>query len=278
VTNLVIKNDTNYTIIGNDLTNVLHIFNYEVYKLPKEIFSKFTSLKHLVVNANHLKILESDTFDDADKLEVLRFSNNDLEDVPSYVFKNMKSLKTLDLGRNKIESLHDDSFRGLGILERLYLSDNNLKIIPKKVFYPLRKIVTLSLENNQISELGDDTFRYNVAMRSLGLSNNTFSYLQTELFRYFLNLSDLSISDLRITTIDLNGTSTINTLVIRNTDLLNITMSNFPKILVSYGTNLEVMKFIVNKFTANFTRIPNWGGMYYNKNIRFIFFIEEVRY
>lgn len=249
-----------------------------MYKLPKEIFAKFTSLKHLVVNANHLKILESDTFDAADKLEVLRLSSNDLSNVPPFVFRSLKNLKTLDLGRNKIEVIENDSFRGLLNLERLYLSDNNIKSLPTRVFYPLRKLVTLSLENNQISELNDDTFRYNSMIRSLGLSNNTFKDLQNELFRYFLNLSDLSISDLRINTLDLNGTSTISTLVIRNTDLLNLTLSNFPKILVSYGTNVEVMKFVISKSTADFTRIPNWGGMYYNKGIRFIFFMEEVTF
>lgn len=228
------------------------------------------------MNANHLKILEADTFDAADKLEVLRLSSNDLSNVPPFVFRQLKNLKTLDLGRNKIDIIDNEAFRGLISLERLYLSDNNIKSLPTRVFYPLRKLNTLSLENNQISELNDDTFRYNPMIRSLGLSNNTFKDLQNELFRYFLNLSDLSISDLRINTLDLNGTSTISTLVVRNTDLLNITLSNFPKILVSYGTNVEVMKFVISKLTADFTRIPNWGGMYYNKGIRFIFFMEEV--
>lgn len=275
MTGILIKNDTNVTIIGNNLTNVLYIFNFEVYKLPQEIFLKFTSLKHLIVNGNHLQILEMDTFEGAENLEVLRLSNNELKELLSMVFRNLCNLKTLDLGRNKIERIESEAFKGLNNLERLYLSDNNLKSIPSDLLYPLRKLISLSLENNQISLLSDDAFRNNRLIRSVGLSNNTFRNLQNELFHYFENLTDLSISDLRINSLDLNGTS-VSTLVIRNTDLVNITLSNFPKILVTYGTNIEFMEFIITEATADFKRIPNWGGMFYNKNIRFLFYFTKA--
>lgn len=84
---------------GNSNINVLYIFNYEVYKIPKEIFTKFISLKHLIVNGNHLQILELDTFDSGQHLEVLRLSNNDLKELKSFVFRELRNLKTLDLGR-----------------------------------------------------------------------------------------------------------------------------------------------------------------------------------
>lgn len=275
VTGLIIKNDTtNVTIIGNKLTNVLYIFNFEVYKLPKEIFEKFTNLKHLIVNGNHLQILETDTFDGGNQLEVLRLSNNDLKRLQTSIFKNLRNLKTLDLGRNKLEIIESGAFFGLESLERIYLSDNFLKQIPPSLFYPLKKLISLSLENNQIMGLDDDTFIYNKFMKSIGLSNNSFKVLQNELFEYFENLTDLSISELRINSLDLNGTS-ISTLVIRNTDITNITLSNFPKILVSYGTNIEFMKFVINLNTADFGKIPNWGGIFYNKNVRFLFFLQN---
>lgn len=271
----MIKNDTNVTIIGNNLTNVLYIFNFEVYKLPKEIFVKFTSLKHLIVNGNHLQILEHDTFEGAENLEVLRLSNNDLSELQSLTFRDMRNLKTLDLGRNKIERISSDAFEGLGNLERLYLSDNNINSIPAELFYPLRKLISLSIENNRIASLSDDAFHNNRAIRSIGLSNNTFRTLQNELFHYFDNLTDLSISELRINALNLNGTS-VTTLVIRNTDLTNITLSNFPKILVSYGTNIEFIEFIISDSNADFKRMPNWGGMFYNKNIRFMFYFNKA--
>lgn len=78
---------------------MLYIFNYEVYKLPKEIFTKFINLKHLIVNGNHMQILEKDTFESGQHLEVLRLSNNDLIELESFVFKELPNLKTLDLGR-----------------------------------------------------------------------------------------------------------------------------------------------------------------------------------
>ncbi|KAG5667387.1 hypothetical protein PVAND_015368 [Polypedilum vanderplanki] len=100
--------------------------------------------------------------------------------------------------------------------------------------------------------------------------------LQNECFHYFENLSDLSISELRINSLDLNGTS-VQTLVVRNTDLRNLTLSNFPKILVSYGTPIEFLQFIINEATADFSKIPNWGGIFYNKHIRFLFrFKQEI--
>lgn len=273
---VVIKNDTNVTIHGNVNINVLYIFNFEVYKLPKEIFKKFLNLKHLIVNGNHVQLLERDTFDGAENLEVLRLSNNDLKELPPFVFNSMRSLKTLDLGRNKIERIEAESFAGMNNLERLYLSDNSLKFITSNAFLPLRKLVSLSLENNQISQLPSDVFKYNKMIRSIGLSNNTLKELNNEIFFYFENLTDLSLSELRINSLNLNGTKHIQTLVLRNTDIVNVTLSNFPKILVSYGTNIELMTFVIDETTADFKKIPfNWGGMFYNKHIRFLFYFKK---
>ncbi|KAL7011755.1 hypothetical protein ACKWTF_014429 [Chironomus riparius] len=276
VQNILIKNDTKVIVKGNELTTVLHIFSLEVYKLPQEIFVEFKNLKNLIVNGNHLQLIERETFKEAKLLEVLRLSNNELKELGAKVFKFMSHLKTLDLGRNKIERIDGEAFAGLVNLERLYLSDNNLKVINSDVFYPLLKLLFLSLENNQISKLDDDVFMKNTQMKSLGLSNNTFKDLQNECFHYFDNLTDLSISELRISSLDLNGT-TVQTLVMRNTDLRNLTLSNFPKILVSYGTPIEFLQFIISETTADFSKIPNWGGMFYNKNIRFLFrFRQEI--
>lgn len=274
MTGILIKNDTNVTIIGNNLTNVLYIFNFEVYKIPKEIFEKFTNLKHLIVNGNHLQILEHDTFEGSENLEVLRLSNNDLSELESLIFRSLRNLKTLDLGRNKIERIESGAFKGLNNLERLYLSDNNIISIPSELFYPLKKLISLSLENNRIASLSDDVFCNNKLIRSVGLSNNSFRSLQNELFHSFDNLTDLSISELRISSLNLNGTA-VTTLVIRNTDIANITLSNFPKILVSYGTNIEFIEFIISNPNADFKRMPNWGGMFYNKNIRFMFYFKK---
>lgn len=276
MSSVVIKEDTkNVTIIGNLNINVLYIFNFEVYKLPKEIFEKFINLKHLIVNGNHLQLLEDDTFEDASRLEVLRLSNNDLRELRPFVFHALVGLKTLDLGRNKIDELNSVSFFGLINLERLYLSDNNLKTLPPGIFFSLSKLITLSLENNQISMFQNEVFKDNKLIRSLGLSNNTFKELQKEIFSHFQNLSDLSVSELRINSLNLNGTKNIQTLVLRNTDIVNITLSNFPKILVTYGTNVEIMRFVIDESTADFKKIPNWGGMFYNKNIRFLFYFKK---
>ena len=275
VSSVVIKNDTVVTINGNSNINVLYIFNFEVYKLPKEIFKKFMNLKHLIVNGNHVQLLEDDTFDDASRLEVLRLSNNDLKELKPFIFHAMTNLKTLDLGRNKIDKIESKSFIGLINLERLYLSDNNLKLLPNGLFFPLKKLISLSLENNQISSFENNIFKENKLIRSLGLSNNTFKELDNEMFRFFENLTDLSVSELRITSLNLNGTKHIQTLVLRNTDIANITLSNFPKILVTYGSNIELMRFVIDETTADFRKIPNWGGMFYNKNIRFLFYFKK---
>ncbi len=192
VQNIIIKNDTKIIVKGNDLTTVLHIFSIEVYKLPREIFREFQSLKNLIVNGNHLKIIEKRTFTDA-KLEVLRLSNNELTELNSYVF-NMSSLKTLDLGRNKISQISSEAFAGLWSLERLYLSDNNLKSLASDVFYSMKNLSFLSLENNQLTKLDDDIFKFNPVMKSLGLSNNSFTELRNEIFHYFENLVDLSVN------------------------------------------------------------------------------------
>lgn len=273
---VVIKNDSNVTVNGNPKINVLYIFNYEVYKLPKEIFKQFVNLKHLIVNGNHMQLIEMETFDGAGNLEVLRLSNNKLKELESMIFHAMANLKTLDLGRNKIASIASDTFYGLHNLERLYLSDNCLTTLPSGALFPLKRLVSLSLENNQISQLDDNVFIENSLMKTIGLSNNSFKELQNEVFRYFENLTDLSVSELRISSLNLNGTMNIQTLVLRNTDIVNLTLSNFPKILVSYGTNIEFIQFVINESTADFQKIPNWGGMFYNKNIRFLFYFKKT--
>jgi Leucine-rich repeat (LRR) protein len=193
VVNLIIRNDTKVVVQGNELTTVLHIFSKEVYKIPEEIFEKFPQLKNLIVNGNHLQILEKTTFQAAKLLEVLRLSNNDLVELSAHIF-NMPTLKTLDLGRNRLERIASEAFSGLLALERLYLSDNNLKSIPSDSFYQIPKLSFLSLENNQFTKLDDDIFKNNPHMKSLGLSNNSFTELKNEIFHYFDNLTDLSVS------------------------------------------------------------------------------------
>jgi Leucine-rich repeat (LRR) protein len=194
VVNIYIKNDTKEVIVyGNELTTVLHIFSNEVHYIPEEIFKEFPSLKNLIVNGNHLQIIERTTFRAAKLLEVLRLSNNELVELNAHIF-NMQYLKTLDLGRNRLERIASEAFSGLVALERLYLSDNNLKTIPSDIFYPLPKLSFLSLENNQFTKLDDDIFKNNPQMKSLGLSNNSFTELKNEIFHYFNNLTDLSVS------------------------------------------------------------------------------------
>jgi hypothetical protein len=58
---------------------------------------------------------------------------------------------------------------------------------------------------------------------------------------------------------------------------VHILLSNFPKILVSYGTNIEVMKFIITKANADFTKIPNWGGETLLKFVVFSF-IKQISF
>lgn len=193
VVNIQIKNDTKVIVKGNDMTTVLHIFSMEVYKIPEEIFKEFSNLKNLIVNGNHLRVIEKTTFKEAKLLEVLRLSNNELTELNAFAF-NMPCLKTLDLGRNRLEKIASQAFSGLHSLERLYLSDNNLKAISSDVFYSLPKLSFLSLENNQLSKLDDDLFKNNPLMKSLGLSNNSFTEIRNEVFHYFENLTDLSVS------------------------------------------------------------------------------------
>ncbi|CAO1402323.1 unnamed protein product [Diamesa serratosioi] len=186
----------------------------------------------------------------------------------------MRKLKTLDLSRNQIEYIHPQAFYGTDSLERLYLSENKIQKLPSTVFETLEKLSFLSLDTNHIEEIDVHMFRSNKLVKSLGLSNNSLKELPREIFDNFDNLTDLSVSNLRIDSLDLNGTD-ITTLVIRNTDLKKLTLSNFPKILVLNNSPIELFQIIMN-YENEFHRLPNYNGMWFDKSIRFILYVKSV--
>lgn len=270
----ITKNDNNITIKGNQITTILHIFSVQLYAIPSELFEKFTNLKNLIANGIQIEVIEESSFDKADNLEILRLSNNKIKELSHGTFQNMRKLKTLDLSRNKIEYIHPQAFYGTDSLERLYLSENNIQKLPLTVFETLEKLSFLSLETNHIEEIDVRMFHSNKLIKSLGLSNNSIKELPHELFVNFENLTDLSVSDLRIDSLDLNGTE-ITTLVIRNTNLRNLTLSNFPKILVLNNSPIELFQIIMNH-ENEFHRLPNYNGMWFDKSIRFILYVKSV--
>ena len=129
----------------DDRVTELHMSGCGMTEIPPEIF-RFSSLKYLYFDNNHVKNIPPKIFSKLTKLEVLNLSNNELKDIPIELCK-LKNLRLLDLSHNQISHLPDDivNFRNL---HELRLSHNRLTELPTRLPEALRR---LFVEGNNIT-------------------------------------------------------------------------------------------------------------------------------
>ncbi|XP_076060810.1 toll-like receptor 4 isoform X2 [Oratosquilla oratoria] len=165
-----------FNIIGNFSTfphlEVVDLSNNHISYVPGKTFHKVSNVKMLILNHNHLDIVDSAShprvFSNFDNLVSLHLTNAFSEDRNSsdYLFSlddifyesDLLHLQKLHLEQNEIWTIGEDPkiFCQLSSLEHLYLGDNRLTDIDFN-FDCIPKLSYIDIERNNIRSLSQDT-------------------------------------------------------------------------------------------------------------------------
>ncbi len=123
-------------------------------------FSNLTSLEHLDLSSNHVKLLAPGMFDDLVMLQSLELYCNPITGVHNGAFHSQVNLKSLQLGGGSSFLLLDPgAFEGLARLDDLHLNGANLVNLSSRHLMPLKSLRHISLDRNGLAEIPSDTFQ-----------------------------------------------------------------------------------------------------------------------
>ncbi|XP_071828095.1 uncharacterized protein [Apostichopus japonicus] len=160
--------------------------------VPTEFFERFTNLKQLQFNKNHIRR----SFHLPKSLDTLYIEHNQLEEVNNF-FIHCDKLQTVSLIGNKIRNIPEHVFQGCSKLKLLYLDANHLSRLWNYSFAGLDSLTTLSMQGNAgpyfLSE--ESISRVCSTLEELSISTDK---LPSTLLR---NCTGLIIFDLQYTTL-----------------------------------------------------------------------------
>ncbi len=81
-------------------------------------------LQYLNLNANNIRKLEANIFDELVELKWFSLLENEVEEIPHPVFAKNKKLEFINLSCNQLQLLHPKIFDGLEILEEVDFEGN----------------------------------------------------------------------------------------------------------------------------------------------------------
>lgn len=189
--------------ISLEIKEEIEIVPYEVYVIEQKMakmatFYNWNQLKVLQIHGCKLDELYWEMFDGLTSLEHLSLEHNDIKVIPSFAFYGAMNIKTLSLARNNILDLNYRALAGLLKLEWLNLSENNLTKLSEISFPPFPKLEWIDFRNNPIKYIFPMTF---------GVMNNTKKiFIGSEMEMLDLSTGDIfqsleALTDLQMTNV-----------------------------------------------------------------------------
>nr|XP_012220023.1 PREDICTED: negative regulator of reactive oxygen species-like [Linepithema humile] len=158
------------------------------------------NLRYLSISRNQINLIESNAFQDTNKLMYLNLSGNYIQNLDPDTFAKLQFLNTLDLSANKLTSVPQIS--GETNISNLYLSCNKIERIISNTFVQTPNLTKLLLGGNQISEIDSKAFAYLFVLEMLDLSNNKLNFLPEGWTKNLASLKQLDLSDNEITSLE----------------------------------------------------------------------------
>jgi Leucine-rich repeat (LRR) protein len=155
----------------------MDLSNQEIETIDGAAFQSFTNLETLILSFNHLAELESNTFQNLNKLTYLSISHNLITRIHPDLFKGLTNLINLDMDNNQISTLPQGLFLNTRKLFVLILSYNNLIRIEANTFSGLNLIKRISLDNNKILVVDRTCFIGLVQLQEVLLFNNPYTLI-----------------------------------------------------------------------------------------------------
>ncbi|XP_020297949.1 protein artichoke-like [Pseudomyrmex gracilis] len=165
-----------------------------------DLFS-MKSLRILSISMNSITDIQSDAFQDTNKLEFLNLSGNAIETLHKYTFANLKYLQTVDLSFNLIKNI--PHFANELNISTLFLHHNKITTIRPNVFIQFLKLKKLFLEGNDIEWIDTNAFSQLPMLEKLNLSNNKLSSLPEGWSESLISLKYLNLCKNNFTSLEL---------------------------------------------------------------------------
>ncbi|KAH9283513.1 Slit -like protein 2 protein [Echinococcus granulosus] len=129
----------------------LNIANNQLTHLPKNAFSRYSSLRKLNLEENKITNVSPWAFSGLHRLSSLYLTGNQIQSFPRNAFKGLSSLTILNLQKNNISCIDGEFFDGLTNLRILHLSENAIDTIEEDAFKSLKQLRYLYLINNKLN-------------------------------------------------------------------------------------------------------------------------------
>lgn len=188
----------------NTLLEVLDLSHNDYTRMPDNGLTSLRNLHTLLLQENHLNIIEDRSFVGLTSLQILNMSCNQLVALPPELFQYSRDLGQIYLQNNSLKALAPGLFEGLDRLQILDLSKNELSSawVNKDTFSGLIRLVVLNLSSNQLTKLDNSVFKDLYSLQILSLEHNLIEFIQPETFGQMKNLHALTLSFNRINQID----------------------------------------------------------------------------
>lgn len=159
--------------------------------VPNEIFVAFTNIMVLEMMNVSLKILNQDSFKNAEMLKRFWARDNMIETIPDYTFLEAVNMTHIGLQNNSIRTVEPHAFDGLENLQTLKLEFNKIKTLPDEVFWPLIHLDHLHFRDNQLEKINEKLLKKNCVLKFINFQNNKISYIHNHAIDHLTKLDHL---------------------------------------------------------------------------------------
>ncbi|KAL6427850.1 hypothetical protein ACFW04_008354 [Cataglyphis niger] len=195
------------------------------------VMAGLENLQYLSISANQINDIESNAFEDTNKLVYLNLSRNEITFLNSETFEKLQSLKSLDLSYNKLNDVPEISNET--IISILSLSGNKITKITSNAFIQMPKLTKLLLGENEIEDINVKAFAQLSLLETLDLSKNKLSLLPEGFSESLTSLKHLNVEGNQFTSLEsLSLTSVLSSVEV------NVAMNPFKYLNVNYLKSL----------------------------------------
>ncbi|CAC5414156.1 unnamed protein product [Mytilus coruscus] len=172
--------------------NLVTVIIDGVKSLPRNLFDKQQSLKHLTLNNIEDLILPKSE----SQVDTLDLSGSTLYRISADWFIGFKNLRFLNLSRTKLIEVNNDTLMSLSSLTVLDLSYNNITNLPDALFKSSQNtIVAFNVSHNQLRNISSRTFEGVKSLEKVDMGNNKLNFIDENAFRDQFMLTDLFLND-----------------------------------------------------------------------------------
>ncbi|XP_050458965.1 podocan-like [Cataglyphis hispanica] len=208
-------NNNNLVYVKKDNDSREHLYNlynrryrYNMYEQSSQsiinsrglIMTGLENLQYLSISANQINDIESNAFEDTNKLVYLNLSKNEITSLHSDIFEKLQSLRLLDLSSNKLKIVPQISNET--VISIFSLNYNNIKNVMSNAFVQMPKLTKLLLRGNQIDEINVKAFAQLSLLKILDLSKNKLSLLPEGFSESLTSLKYLNVEGNQFTSLE----------------------------------------------------------------------------